>query len=67
MLNLNYENILDSPVFVVSPKDVTGNNGDKINLRCEVDSNPPAVVSWTKDGNKSEVRVHINVFQDIKM
>ena len=67
VLNLNYENILDSPVFVVSPKDVTGNNGDKINLRCEVDSNPPAVVSWTKDGNKSEVRVHINVFQDIKM
>merc|ERR1711892_437916 len=48
-LNINY-----SPFFIVSPQDVTGNNGDKINLRCEVDSNPPAVVSWTKDGNKSE-------------
>jgi len=42
----------DSPLFTVLPEDVTGNNGDKINLRCEVDSNPPAVVSWTKDGNK---------------
>ena len=49
-------NFSDSPVFVVSPADVTGNKGDKINLHCQVDSNPPAVVSWTKDGRKSEVR-----------
>ena len=47
----------DSPLFTVLPEDVTGNNGDKINLHCEVDSNPPAVVSWTKDGNKYQVRI----------
>ena len=43
------------------PEDVTGNNGDKINLRCEVDSNPPAVVSWTKDGNKYKVGMLTNI------
>ena len=36
----------DSPVFEVVPEDVIGNLHDRVNLQCQVDSNPPASYRW---------------------
>jgi len=44
-----------SPAFVKSPKDVTGNNGQKISLECSVESNPPADYLWIKNNLSSEL------------
>ena len=43
------EILSDSPVFQVSPQDVIGDQGDKVSLECEVDSNPPASYQWLFD------------------
>ena len=45
----NIENIfvfLDSPVFEVTPQDVTGNLNDKVRLECRVASNPEPSYKW---------------------
>jgi len=44
-----------SPAFIKSPKDVTGNNGQKISLECSVESNPPADYLWIKNNLSSEL------------
>ena len=50
---------LDSPSFVHAPTDVTGNNGDRIILQCQVDSNPKAEYVWMRNGDISEVGINV--------
>ena len=42
--------VTDGPVFAVDQgadgETVTGDNGDRIELTCEVDSNPTPNISW---------------------
>jgi len=39
-----------SPIFKITPEDVTGNLGDKVSLECKVDSNPVAAYEWKFNG-----------------
>jgi len=48
-------NIVYSPSFVQAPTDVTGNNGDRIILQCQVDSNPKAEYVWMRNGDIFEM------------
>lgn len=47
MLNISYP-----PQFKESPKSIItiGNPKEVVNLKCSVDSNPPARISWSKNG-----------------
>ena len=38
----------DAPVFVKTPQDVIGEAGQRVQLQCQVDSNPPATYTWTR-------------------
>ena len=50
---------LDSPSFVQAPTDVTGNDGDRIILQCQVDSNPKAEYVWMRNGDIFEVGINV--------
>ena len=39
----------DGPVFVTEPESVVGDSGDRVVIRCLVDSHPPAQYSWFKN------------------
>ncbi|TRY67516.1 hypothetical protein TCAL_05884 [Tigriopus californicus] len=41
ILNVSY-----SPVFLNRPENVAGSPGERVSLRCRVDSNPPPTYSW---------------------
>ena len=45
----------DGPVLTALTEDVTGDNGERIELACLVDSNPSPTITWTKTG-QSKVR-----------
>ena len=47
--------IPDGPDFSLTPQDTIGSPGDRINLVCEVDSNPPPSYIWVKDNDIKEV------------
>ena len=57
-------NILDGPVFFLTPQDTIGSPGDRISLVCEVDSNPPPSYIWVKDSNIKEVCYCLILIQD---
>ena len=44
-LDINY-----SPIWVASPKEVTGDPGDRVNLECSVDAHPAPSYLWHRDG-----------------
>ena len=48
-------NIPDGPEFYLTPQDTIGSPGDRINLVCEVDSNPQPSYIWVKDNDIKEV------------
>lgn len=41
----------DSPEFLVTPSDVSGDAGQEIVLTCLADSNPPPNYKWFRNGN----------------
>ena len=48
----SYINVVsDGPVLLGARSDVTGDNGERIELTCEVDSNPQALITWTRRGH----------------
>ena len=48
----SYINVVsDGPVLLGARSDVTGDNGERIELSCEVDSNPQALITWTRRGH----------------
>ena len=38
----------DAPVFLTRPSPTAGMPGERVTLRCKVDSNPPPVYTWTR-------------------
>ena len=46
---------LDGPVFVEQGQNVTRDNGARIELKCEADSNPEADLTWYKLPDISKV------------
>ncbi len=46
----------DAPKFVTKPVDVSGERGQKVNLVCVVDGNPPPKYTWFKNADMNKVR-----------
>lgn len=42
----------DGPRVVRQPETVSGDLGDSVSLRCEVDSNPAPKYTWTRDNSR---------------
>ncbi len=47
--------ISDAPVFVAAPADRVGDAGERIEMECRVDSNPPPTYSWIRNDLPSVV------------
>ena len=63
----------DSPEFLVTPEDVSGDLGQEVVLQCVADSNPSPAYKWFRNDNKdmvSKSEWHIGLqkcaFQDRK-
>ena len=46
---------VDGPVFEERYENRTGDSGARIELKCEVASNPPAVLSWFREQEPDKV------------
>ena len=49
--------VADAPVFVAAPADRVGDAGERIELECRVDSNPPPQYSWIRNDLPSVVSI----------
>ena len=47
----------DSPEFLVTPEDVSGDIGQEAVLQCVADANPGPAYKWFRNDNKDMVRV----------
>ena len=54
----------DGPVLTALTEDVTGDNGERIELACLVDSNPRPNITWTRPGH-AQVRKYFTMFYNI--
>ena len=45
----------DSPEFLVTPEDVSGDLGQEVVLQCVADSNPSPAYKWFRNDNKDIV------------
>eukprot|EP00095_Tigriopus_kingsejongensis_P001959 maker-scaffold594_size129171-snap-gene-0.23 protein:Tk01959 transcript:maker-scaffold594_size129171-snap-gene-0.23-mRNA-1 annotation:"irregular chiasm c-roughest protein isoform x3" len=54
ILNVSY-----SPVFLNRPENVAGSPGERVSLRCRVDSNPPPTYSWYHINPQTGQRGHL--------
>lgn len=45
----------DSPEFLVTPEDVSGDLGQEVVLQCVADSNPSPAYKWFRNDNKDMV------------
>ena len=52
--------VTDGPVFGEGEVNVTGDNGERIELRCEADSNPGADLAWVRDREPAKVGKRVN-------
>ena len=48
----------DGPVFVTEPESVVGDSGDRVVIRCLVDSHPPAQYSWFKNDKVRQMIIY---------
>ena len=58
----------DGPVFVTEPESVVGDSGDRVVIRCLVDSHPPAQYSWFRNDKvrltqHSEISEYVFIFR----
>ena len=47
----------DSPEFLVTPEDVSGDLGQEVVLQCVADSNPSPAYKWFRNDNKDMVSI----------